>query len=211
MLHKRPLYMTVFWTKLLLILRYLSEEKKTPFMKPNNSIVRCAIYARVSTADQSLENQLAQLCEFALRCGWEIVNVFSDEASAKNGNRPGFQSMMEQASRRQFDVLLFWALDRLTREGLRKTIYYLQRLDDVGVTFRSFTEQYLDTCGIFRDVVMGLMATLAQQERIRISERTKAGLARVRSHGKQLGRPPLKDLSKASRTTVWRRQKSATS
>jgi DNA invertase Pin-like site-specific DNA recombinase len=157
--------------------------------------------------DQSLENQLAELRDFAARCGWEIRHVYTDEASAKNGDRPGFKSMMESVARRQFDVLLFWALDRLTREGLRKTIHYLQRLDDAGVTFRSFTEQYLDTCGIFRDVVIGLMATLAQQERLRISERTKAGLARVRSHGKKLGRPRLKDLSKASRTTMWRRKK----
>jgi DNA invertase Pin-like site-specific DNA recombinase len=148
-------------------------------MKPNGSALRCALYARVSTLDQSLENQLAQLREFAIASGWDIVYVFTDEASAKSGERPGFKSMMEHASRRQFDVLLFWALDRLTREGLRKTIYYLQRLDDLGVTFRSFTEGYLDTCGIFRDVVIGLMATLAQQERIRISERTRAGLARV--------------------------------
>jgi DNA invertase Pin-like site-specific DNA recombinase len=180
-------------------------------MKQNGSPLRCAIYARVSTVDQSLENQLSQLREFALRCGWEIAHVFTDEASAKNCNRPGFHSMMEHASRRQFDVLLFWALDRLTREGLRKTIYYLQRLDDVGVTFRSFTEQYLDTCGIFRDVVIGLMATLAQQERIRISERTKAGLARIRSRGKKLGRPRLEDLSSASRATIWRRKKAAAS
>jgi DNA invertase Pin-like site-specific DNA recombinase len=173
-------------------------------MKQKGSAVRCAIYARVSTADQSLENQLAQLLDFAACSGWEITQVYTDEASAKNGNRPAFKSMMEDASRRQFDVLLFWALDRLTREGLRKTIHYLQRLDDAGVTFRSFTEQYLDTCGIFRDVVIGLMATLAQQERIRISERTRAGLARVRNNGTKLGRPKLKDLSNASRATIWR-------
>src|SRR5436305_2277494 len=178
-------------------------------MKQRGSAVRCAIYARVSTADQSLENQLPQLLEFAACSGWEITQVYTDEASAKNGNRPGFRSMMEDASRRKFYVLLFWALDRLTREGLRKTIHCLQRLDDAGVTFRSFTEQYLDTCGIFRDVVIGLMATLAQQERIRISERTRAGLARVRKNGTRLGRPQLKDLSNASRATIWRRNKAA--
>src|SRR5437016_3140658 len=178
-------------------------------MKQNGLPLRCAIYARVSTIDQKLENQLAQLREFALHCGWEIVHVFTDEASAKTGDRPGFKSMMEHASRRRFDVLLFWALDRLTREGLRKTIHYLQRLDDAGVTFRSFTEQYLDTCGIFRDVVIGLMATLAQQERIRISERTRAGLARVRKNGTRLGRPKLKDLSKASRATILRHKTAA--
>src|SRR5204863_8957890 len=114
-------------------------------MKQNGSALRCAIYARISTADQNLENQLAQLREFARGSGCEIVHVFTDEASAKTGDRRGFKSMMEAASQRQFDVLLFWALDRLTREGLSKTIHYLERLDNTGVTFRSFTEQYLDT------------------------------------------------------------------
>lgn len=180
-------------------------------MKQDGSAVRCAVYARVSTGDQNLDNQIAQLRDFAARSGWEITQVYTDEASAKNGDRRGFKSMMAAASRRQFDVLLFWALDRLTREGLRKTIHYLQRLDEAGVTFRSFTEQYLDTCGIFRDVVIGLMATLAQQERIRISERTKAGLARIRRQGKKLGRPRLKDLSGASRSTIWRHRKAAAS
>ena len=178
-------------------------------MKQNGSALPCAIYARISTADQNLENQLAQLREFARGSGWEIVHVFTDEASAKTGDRHGFKSMMKAASQRQFDVLLFWALDRLTREGLRKTIHYLERLDNAGVTFRSFSEQYLDTCGMFRDVVIGLMATLAQQERIRISERTKAGLARVRNNGGRLGRPKLIDLSKASRATIWRHKNAA--
>jgi DNA invertase Pin-like site-specific DNA recombinase len=180
-------------------------------MRQDGVVVRCAIYARVSTGDQNLDNQISQLRDFAARSGWEITRVYTDEASAKNGDRRGFKTMMADASRRRFDVLLFWALDRFTREGLRKTIHYLQQLDDAGVTFRSFTEQYLDTCGIFRDVVIGLMATLAQQERIKISERTKAGLARVRRQGQKLGRPRLKDLSEASRSTVWRRKKAVAS
>src|SRR5215467_758657 len=83
-------------------------------MKQNGSAVRCAIYARVSTADQNLDNQPTQLREFAARSGWEITGVYRDEASAKNGDRAGFESMMADASRRRFDVLLFW---RLTRRG----------------------------------------------------------------------------------------------
>lgn len=83
--------------------------------------------------------------------------------------------------------------------------------DGLDFTIRPKRCARQDTCGIFRDVIIGLMAILVQQERIRISERTKAGLARVRSHGKKLERPPLKDLSNASRTTIWRRRKSAAS
>jgi DNA invertase Pin-like site-specific DNA recombinase len=71
------------------------------------------------------------------------------------------------------------------------TLQHLQRLTGYGVGYRSFTEPYLDSCGIFKDAIIGIMATLAKQERIRISERTRAGLATARLRGKRLGRPPV--------------------
>ena len=90
---------------------------------------------------------------------------------------------------RKFDLLLFWALDRLSREGALKTLQHLDRLESYGVAYRSFTEPYFDSCGIFKEAVVSIVATLAKQERIRRSERTKAGLARVRASGKRLGPP----------------------
>ena len=73
------------------------------------------------------------------------------------------------------DTTPFWALDRFTREGLQKTIYYLQQLDNFGVNFHSFTEPYLNTDQEFvRDILISVLASLAKQERRRISERTKA-------------------------------------
>ena len=90
---------------------------------------------------------------------------------------------------RKFDLLLFWALDRLSREGALKTLQHLDRLESYGVAYRSFTEPYFDSCGIFKEAVVSIVATLAKQERIRRSERTKAGLARVRAYGKRLGPP----------------------
>jgi len=77
-----------------------------------------------------------------------------------------------------------------TREGTRKTLAYLTRLDAWGVAWRSYSEPFFDSCGIMRDVVISIMATLAEQERISISERTKAGLQRARRSGKVLGRTP---------------------
>jgi putative DNA-invertase from lambdoid prophage Rac len=97
--------------------------------------------------------------------------------------------MFDAASRRQFDVLLFWSLDRLSREGVLPTLTYLQRLTSYGIKWRSFTEQYIDSCGVFADAVISIMAVIAKQENIRRSERTRAGLARVRAAGKQLGPP----------------------
>ena len=87
--------------------------------------------------------------------------------------------------------MLFWSLDRFSREGVLTTLQYLQRLTSYGVGWRSFTEQYLDSCGIFRDAVLSILATIAAQERVRISERVLAGLARARRHGRIGGRPRI--------------------
>ena len=134
---------------------------------------RCALYARVSTKDkgQEVENQLRQLREFSVHSGWTIVAEYIDHESGKISDREQFQAMFEAASKRRFDVLLFWSLDRLSREGVLPTLQHLQRLSCYGVGYRSFTEQYFDSCGIFRDAVIAIVATVAKQERIRISER----------------------------------------
>ncbi len=82
-------------------------------------------------------------------------------------------------------------MDRLSREGVLETLQHLNRLTSYGVGYRSFTEQYFDSCGVFRDAVIAIVATVAKQERVRISERTRAGLAVARAKGKILGRPSL--------------------
>jgi DNA invertase Pin-like site-specific DNA recombinase len=80
-------------------------------------------------------------------------------------------------------------LDRFSREGVLETLQYLRTLTSYGVGWKSFTEQYLDSCGIFRDAVLSILATIAKQERIRLSERTVAGLERARKQGRIGGRP----------------------
>jgi DNA invertase Pin-like site-specific DNA recombinase len=154
---------------------------------------RTAIYARVSTRErgQDTQNQLHQLRGFAARQGWLIVSEFVDYESGSTDDRGQFQAMFQAASRRQFDVLLFWSLDRFSREGVFETLTHLNRLTGYGVHYRSFTEQWFDSCGIFREAVISIMATLAKQERVRISERTRAGLERARREGKTLGRPKV--------------------
>lgn len=154
-----------------------------------NTITRVAIYARVSTDKQDNENQLLQLREFAAKQGWQITREYTDYESGSKSDRAEFQRMFADASRRKFDLVLFWALDRLSREGVYQTLQHLNRLESYGVCFRSFTEPYFDSCGVFKDAVIAIMATLAKQERVKRSERTRAGLARVRAAGKALGRP----------------------
>jgi len=148
------------------------------------------IYARVSTKDkgQETENQLAQLREFAAKQGWQIIHEYVDHETGSRADRPEFKQMFQDASQRRFDLVLFWSLDRLSREGVLQTLNYLNRLTGHGVGYRSFTEQYFDSCGIFKDAVIAIMATVARQERIRISERTKAGLENARRKGIPLGR-----------------------
>lgn len=153
-----------------------------------------ALYARVSTKDkgQDTENQLVQLREFAVRQDWTISREYVDRETGSKSDRAEFQQMFEDASRRKFDLVLFWALDRLSREGALATLNHLSRLESHSVAFRSFTEPYFDSCGIFKEAVVSIVATLAKQERVRLSERTRAGLAVARSKGRRIGRPRLR-------------------
>src|SRR5262249_13976016 len=162
---------------------------RVPGASQEGAEMRVALYARVSTSEQENENQLAQLRQFAASLDWQIVCEYCDQTSGSTSNRTQFKRMFQDASQRRFDILLFWSLDRLSREGVLETLQHLQRLTSYGVAWRSFTEQYLDSTGIFRDAVIGILAVIAKQERVRLSERTKAGLAIARSRRKRLGRP----------------------
>jgi DNA invertase Pin-like site-specific DNA recombinase len=157
--------------------------------------MRTALYARVSTRDkgQDTENQLLQLRKFAETQGWTVTAEYVDRVSGKRSDRDQFQAMFAAASRREFDVLLFWSLDRLSREGTVQTLNHLERLSTYGVNYRSFTEQYLDSTGIFKEAVIGILAAVAKQERVRLSERTIAGLERARAQGRVGGRPAVQD------------------
>jgi DNA invertase Pin-like site-specific DNA recombinase len=151
--------------------------------------MRVAIYSRVSTADQDNQNQLTQLREYCERQGYQIVQEYVEVCSGGKARRQKFNKMFEDARQRKFDLLLFWSLDRLSREGVLHTLQYLERLTEHGVKYRSFTEQYLDTLGAFGEGVLAILACIAKQERIRLGERTKAGLAKARARGKVPGRP----------------------
>jgi DNA invertase Pin-like site-specific DNA recombinase len=153
--------------------------------------MKAALYARVSTDDkgQNPDNQLQELRRFAGTMDWEIASEFVDHDSGARSSRPQLQAMLKAASRREFDKLLFWSLDRLSREGALKTLQILNQLAEWGVGYRSYTEPYLDSAGVFSEAIVALLATLAKQERIRISERVRAGLHRAQERGTESGRP----------------------
>lgn len=156
-------------------------------------MIKVAIYARVSTKDkrQDVENQLIQLRDFATGQGWELFREYIDRESGGTSDRPEFQSLFDAASKRRFQVVLFWSLDRFSREGTFATLQHLNRLSIYGVGFRSFTEPYLDSLGVWKDMIISVLSAIARQERLRLSERTKAGLERARRQGKILGRPRI--------------------
>lgn len=171
-------------------------------MKKNSCPTLVALYLRVSTTDkgQDTDNQLLQLHDFCERQGWQIYQIYKDEESGRKGKRErsGFSQLFEEAAKRKFDLVLFWSLDRFTREGIRKTIAYLQQLDSFGVRFKSYTEPLLDTDNeLVAHIVIGVLSYFAQQEAVRISERTKAGLQRVQAQGQVLGRPDGFEVWKA--------------
>jgi len=132
-------------------------------------------------------------------------------AAARADKRPRFAAMLDAAHRRQFDIVLCWALDRLSREGMVPTIGHLQRLAAAGVVFHSYTEPMLSKDNdMVHDIVLAVMASLAKVERQRISERTKAGLARVRAKGTRLGRPAIDARLQANIGVLAREQPALT-
>ena len=153
--------------------------------------MRVGLYTRISRDSSDNTNQLLLLRTYCQKMGYEIYDEYVDIISGGSPNKPEFSRMMNDASKRRFDLLLFYALDRFTREGTRRTIQYLQVLEDYGVAYKSYAEQYIDSSGIFKDVIIALLSTLAKQERVRISERVHVGLARARQQGRVGGRPSL--------------------
>jgi DNA invertase Pin-like site-specific DNA recombinase len=170
-----------------------------------------AIYARVSTSDkgQDPENQLRQLREWCANSGHTIVHEYVEHVSGAKGKdkRSQFAAMLDDAHKRRFDIVLVWALDRFSREGMKKTVAHIMRLDAAGVKFHSYQEPYLSTSDeMVGGVLLACMAGLAKQERLRHVERITAGMERAREKGtrtgKAIGRPrvsaALEDKIRAS-------------
>jgi DNA invertase Pin-like site-specific DNA recombinase len=156
------------------------------------TVKRAALYLRVSAKDkgQDTENQLAQLRDFcaANHC---IVTEFVDHVTGKRSDREQFQRMFQAASRREFDCVVTWALDRLSREGVAKTFDHIKVLRGYGVEYVSFTEPHFRTTGPAGELMIAVAAWIAEQEHRRISERVRAGLDKARRQGRIGGRRRL--------------------
>jgi DNA invertase Pin-like site-specific DNA recombinase len=149
---------------------------------------RCLIYARVSTKQQTTENQLPPLRKFAKERGWKVVQELIDHGySGTTENRPNLIELMAMARHREFDVLLVYALDRFGR-SVKHLVTALEEFKSLGIDFCAYN-QNIDTTTPSGKLFFTMISGFAEFEAAIIKERVHAGLARARAEGKKLGRP----------------------
>jgi len=153
-------------------------------------VTRAAFYVRVSTGEQTVENQLQALHAIADRRGWEVAAIYRDEGisgSKTRQSRPGLDQMLKDAQRRKFDIVAAWSIDRLGR-SLADLLETLAHLKACGVALY-VDRQNLDTMTPIGEAMFQMVGVFAQFERELIRERVKAGMARAVAAGKRIGRP----------------------
>jgi DNA invertase Pin-like site-specific DNA recombinase len=165
---------------------------------------RAVLYLRVSTLDQTTANQERELREVAERAGWQVTNVYKDHgiSGAKGRDkRPAFDALHKAATRREFDVVMAWSVDRLGR-SLKDLVNFLDELRALNVDLFLKT-QGIDTTSPSGKAMFGMLSVFADFERSIIQERVRAGLARAKGEGKTLGRPKIAaDIESAVRATL---------
>jgi DNA invertase Pin-like site-specific DNA recombinase len=157
--------------------------------------MKTGIYGRVSTSDkeQDPETQLMPLRDFCAAQVWEVFKEYVDHAPANDLlHRVKWREMLDDASKRRFDLLLVWRMDRAFRSVLDAATT-LERLRTWGVGLRSYSEPWLDTSSPFGEALYYITVAYAQLERGILRERVKAGMDRARRQGKQIGRPRVMD------------------
>ena len=153
---------------------------------------RVAFYLRVSTGEQTTENQRRELEQVAKRSGWDVVEVYEDAGiSGANGRekRPAFDKLLKDATARQFDLVAAWSVDRLGR-SLQHLVAFLGELHALKIDLY-LHQQGIDTTTPAGKAMFQMMGVFAEFERAMIQERVKSGLARARASGQRLGRPPV--------------------
>ena len=166
--------------------------------------IKVALYARVSTDDQIVENQSTILKKWAEDRDWEVGEIYCENESAwKAGHQRELARLLGdiRSGARKYDILLVWALDRLSREGAAAILNLVDTFKTYGVKVISLQESWTEAPGAIGEVLYAIAGWVAKMESERRSERTKAGLARVVASGKKLGRPSgSKDGGKRKRT-----------
>jgi DNA invertase Pin-like site-specific DNA recombinase len=155
---------------------------------------RAALYVRVSTDQQTTENQERELRQIAKHRGWDVIHIYRDDGvSGAKGrkDRPGLDQMLKDASKRRFDLIMCWAIDRLGR-SLIDLLGTIQHLEAVGVDL-FLHQQSIDTTTPSGKLMFQVCGAFGEFERAMIQSRIKAGIDRARSNGVKLGRPKTSD------------------
>jgi DNA invertase Pin-like site-specific DNA recombinase len=160
-------------------------------MANRNSTLRVAIYARVSTSEQSTDSQLLDLKRYVRERGWHLYREYTDNGvSGTKDSRPALNELMNDAKKRRFDTVLVWRFDRFAR-STKHLILALEEFRNLGIDFVSYQEN-IDTSSPLGSAIFTIISAVAQLERDIIAERVKAGLRRAKENGKKLGRPKVK-------------------
>ena len=164
--------------------------------------MRAACYLRVSTGQQNVSNQLPAIKAWCESRGYELAEVYQENESAwRNGHQHELSRLLSdiRGGKRRYDVLLCWALDRLSRQGIGPVLQLVSSFETYGCHVISIQESWTQDTGPMRELSIAMAAWAGKFESDRRSERTKAGLDRARANGKRLGRPPGKKDSKPRR------------
>jgi DNA invertase Pin-like site-specific DNA recombinase len=150
---------------------------------------RCAIYARVSTPEQRVDNQLYDLRQFALQRGFEVVCEYTDVGSNSKARRPGLDAMLRDARKKKFGVIIVAAFDRMAR-SVKHFLSVVDELDSLGIEFVSRREN-IATDGAMGRMFLTIISCIAELEAELIKERIRAGMRRRKLDGLSVGRQPL--------------------
>lgn len=172
---------------------------------------KAACYIRVSTSDQSAENQLPAIRQYCDHHNYELADIYQENESAwRDGHQRELARLLDDIrhGKRHYDVLVVWALDRLTRSGIRAIFPLLDAFELYNVHVVSIQDAWLQQeTGPGRDMFISIAAWAAKFESDRKSANTRAGLERARANGKRLGRPPGskdKEKRRKKRPVVFR-------
>ncbi len=166
--------------------------------------MKVCIYSRVSTGQQDTTNQSVVLSEWAKQRGFEVVKVYEEEESAwKSGHQRVLANLIADTRQRRFQAVLVWVLDCLSREGALAMLSLVNKLSSYGVKVLSYQESWTEAPGELAELLYALTGWVARMESQRRSERTRAGLARVKAQGKRLGRPAGSKDKRKRRRRQW--------
>ena len=155
--------------------------------------MKTAIYARVSTDEQTTDNQVLKLKQVADRNGWEVQAIYADTISGAKSKRPELDKLMKSVMRKEIDMVMVWSVDRLGR-SLQHLTTLLSDIESKGIDLY-LHQQNIDTSTPSGKMLFQLLGVFAEFERSMIRERVMAGLDRARSQGKRLGRPPVPPIT----------------